>query len=89
MTDFVLKMRSNHSTYCAPWLVTTVDQKRDIGQILDTGPGHSRPKYKLVVLYVEGPQTLGWRKTILRDAGCTHLTSLLFSPLAFTVRYRA
>lgn len=62
MTDVVLKVRSNHSACCAPWPVTTVDQKNDTGWILDIGPNQTRPEYRVAVLCgerVHGPQARG------------------------------
>lgn len=51
MTYAVLKERSNHSAFCAPWLVTTVDQKTDTGQILDTRLSHTGLGYRVAVLH--------------------------------------
>ena len=80
MTDAVLKVRSNHSACCAPWLVTMVYQMRDTGQMLNTGPSQTRLSADFLSSAWRGSRTSG-QSTTLWDAGCFYLTSSLFTSL--------
>lgn len=65
MTDAVLKGRRNHSACCALWLVTSMDQKTDTGQILDAGPYQAGPECRVAVLCAE------WLTALGMEDGCT------------------